>query len=85
MVDEASFIDRAVRFLAEISGEDPGSIDADTQLLETSFFDSLALIAFLEFLEQQRGSPLPVSPKDGIPVGALASIRTAYRKLLAAG
>jgi hypothetical protein len=83
MVEETAFIERAVRFLAEISGEDPAGIDGDTLLLQTSFFDSLALIAFLEFLERQRGSPLPISPQDGIPVGALTSIRTAYRQLLA--
>jgi acyl carrier protein len=83
MVDEASFIERAVGFLVEISGEDPAAIDADTPLLEAGFFDSLALIAFLEFLERERGRPLAISPLDGIPVGALASIRAAYRQLLA--
>jgi hypothetical protein len=82
-LDEATFIDNAVVFVAELAGGELDSIDADTPLLESGFFDSLALISFLEFLEEQRGSPLPVSPDDGIPLEALASIRAAYRELLA--
>jgi acyl carrier protein len=83
MVDESTFIERAVLFVADISGEDSSSIDGDTPLLDSGFFDSLALISFLEFLEEERGSPLPISPDDGIPLDALASIRAAYRQLLA--
>lgn len=85
MVDEATFVERAVVLVADLVGDDPGSIDADTPLLELGFFDSLALISFLEFLEEERGSTLPVSPDDGIPLEALTSIRTAYRELLASG
>ena len=82
MVDEATFIDRGVAFVAELSGDDAGAIDGDTPLLDSGFFDSLALVAFLEFLEEQRGEPLPVSPDDGIPLDGLTSLRTAYRRLL---
>lgn len=85
MIDESAFIDRAVTLLSEISGEDLDAIDGDTALLGAEFFDSLVLISFLAFLEEQRGSSLPISPTDGIPFRALATIRAAYWHLVAVG
>jgi acyl carrier protein len=66
---------RARSFLQEIGGADTTTSDPDTNLLETGTLDSLLLIAFLAFVEQQRGSELNIGPDE---LKLLLTLRTAY-------
>lgn len=82
-VSEREFVAAAVALLSELSGTDPGEIGPDTELRGTGWFDSLLLVSFLDFVETQRGAPLPISPETGIPLEDLATIRSAYRLVVA--
>jgi acyl carrier protein len=81
MIDEATFIERAVVFVIELCDQDPGAIDADTPLFETGLLDSLAAISLLAFVEDQCGAALSISAEEGISLAAVSTIRAAYRLL----
>jgi acyl carrier protein len=72
---EEEFIARARRFLSEVGGVDSSSIDPDANLVDNGVLDSLLLIAFLAFIEEQRGYEMDVQEED---VKLLATLRTAY-------
>jgi len=61
---EEEFIERARRFLSEIGGVDPASIDPDANLVDKGILDSLLLIAFLAFVEEQRGYEMELREED---------------------
>ncbi len=72
---EAEFIERARGFLSEIGGLDSSAIDPDANLVDSGVLDSLLLIAFLAFVEEQRGYEMEIQEED---IKLLASLRTAY-------
>lgn len=72
---EEEFIERARRFLSEVGGEDLTAIDPDANLVDNGVLDSLLLIAFLAFVEEQRGYEMEMREED---IKLLARLRTAY-------
>lgn len=72
---EEEFIARARRFLTEIGGEDATALDPDANLVDSGVLDSLLLIAFLAFVEEQRGYEMEMREED---IKLLSSLRTAY-------
>jgi acyl carrier protein len=72
---EEEFIERSRRFLSEFGGKDPAAIDPDANLVDSGVLDSLLLIAFLAFVEEQRGYEMEMKEED---IKLLASLRTAY-------
>lgn len=75
VLTEQEFIERARRFLSEVGGEDPAAIDPDANLVDNGVLDSLLLIAFLAFVEEQRGYEMDIQEDD---IKLLATLRTAY-------
>ncbi|WP_164019629.1 phosphopantetheine-binding protein [Pyxidicoccus trucidator] len=71
---EGEFIARAQRFLTGL-GVDPTALDPDTNLVDTRVLDSLLLLAFLAFVEEQRGYEAEPKPEDLV---AIRTLRTAY-------
>src|SRR5262245_7106981 len=55
------FIARAQRFLTGL-GVSPAALDPDADLVATGVLDSLLLLAFLAFVEEQRGHEAPIQP-----------------------
>jgi hypothetical protein len=72
---EEEFIRRARRFLHEIGGVDTAELDLDADLLQARVLDSLLLVAFLAFVEEQRGAEVHIGPEE---IGLLRTIRGAY-------
>jgi acyl carrier protein len=72
---EEEFIARARQFLREIGGERTEPIDVDANLLESGVLDSLAVIAYVAFVEEQRGSELEMGPEE---LASIMTLRTAY-------
>jgi hypothetical protein len=70
---DAEFIARARHFLIEL-GVNPASLDPDVDLVDSGVLDSLLLLAFLAFVEEQRGHEAPLEPED---VVAIRRLRTA--------
>ncbi|HTU46954.1 MAG TPA: hypothetical protein VMF91_17965 [Bryobacteraceae bacterium] len=70
---DAEFIARAQRFLAGF-GANPAALDPDVDLVDTGVLDSLLLLAFLAFVEEQRGHEAQLQPEDII---AIRKLRTA--------
>lgn len=85
MPSEQDFVEAAVAHLSALSGTDASELGPDTLLRETGWFDSLLLVSFLDFIEEQRGSPLPVSADTGLPLADLATVRSAYRLVVEPG
>lgn len=79
---EEQFIEEALDFFRGAVGEDQFDLGPDTDLYDAPFFDSLLLVSFLQFIEDRRGSPIPMSNEAGIPLEALKSIRTTYQVLV---
>ncbi|MBM0274300.1 phosphopantetheine-binding protein [Micromonospora tarensis] len=75
MSSEAEFITAALQFLDEI-GADTSEVEADTHLFDSNVLDSLGTLAFLDFLEQQRGSDIDL---DQLDMDEIATLRRAYR------
>jgi acyl carrier protein len=71
---ESEFIERASAFLTERFGEG-ASFDADTDLVGSGLLDSLAMLEFFFFIEEQRGTPIETK---GFATAAIATIRRAY-------
>ncbi|HEX8245862.1 MAG TPA: hypothetical protein VF541_20275 [Longimicrobium sp.] len=74
-LSEEEFIQRARRFLHEIGGVDTSTLDADADLLTAGVLDSLLLVAFLAFVEEQRGAEVHVGPEE---IGLLRTMRGAF-------
>jgi acyl carrier protein len=72
---EEEFIARARQFLREIGGERADAVDVDANLLENGVLDSLAAIAYVAFVEEQRGSELEMGPEE---LTLIMTLRTAY-------
>jgi|HubBroStandDraft_3_1064219.scaffolds.fasta_scaffold66994_2 acyl carrier protein len=75
VLNEEEFIARARRFLSEVGGKDASDLDPDANLVDSGVLDSLLLIAFLAFVEEQRGYEMDIQESD---IKLLASLRTAY-------
>jgi hypothetical protein len=73
-ITENEFITRAKRFLTGV-GVSPALLDPDTNLVDAGVLDSLLLLAFLAFVEEQRGYEVEPKPEDMI---AVRTLRTAY-------
>ncbi len=72
---EEEFIERARQFLSVTGGVDPAVIDPDANLVDKGVLDSLLLLAFLAFVEEQRGYEMELREED---MKLLARLRTAY-------
>jgi acyl carrier protein len=72
---EEEFIARARQFLREIGGEKADTVSADANLLESGILDSLAVIAYVAFVEEQRGSELEMGPEE---LALIMTLRSAY-------
>lgn len=70
---DAEFIERARRFLTAF-GVNAATLDPDLDLIDAGVLDSLLLLAFLAFVEEQRGHEAPLEPED---VVAIRKLRTA--------
>jgi len=70
---EEEFIARARQFLIGL-GVNPASLDPDVDLVDTGVLDSLLLLAFLAFVEEQRGHEAQLQPED---ILAIRKLRTA--------
>ncbi len=79
---EEEFITDALDFFRSAVGDEEFELGPDTDLYDAPFFDSLLLVSFLQFIEERRGSPIPMSKDTGIPLEALKSIRTTYQVLV---
>ncbi|HEX2207986.1 MAG TPA: phosphopantetheine-binding protein [Longimicrobium sp.] len=75
LLTEEEFIRRARRFLHEIGGVDTSALDVDANLLRAGVLDSLLLVAFLAFVEEQRGSEVHIGPEQ---IGLLTTLRGAW-------
>lgn len=85
MKSEEEFIRESLDLIRELTGDESAGLGPDTELLATGWFDSLLLVSFLDFIETQRGAPLPISAENGIPMEKLATIRAAYQLVVAPG
>ncbi|MCX4745039.1 acyl carrier protein [Kitasatospora sp. NBC_01287] len=74
MPSEDEFVRNAVQFLAEI-GADSSGLEPETDLFESGVLDSLGSLAFLDFLEQQRGAEIDI---DTLNISMISSLRSAY-------
>jgi acyl carrier protein len=72
---EDEFISRARSFLTERLG-DGATFDADTDLVGSGLLDSLAMLEFFFFIEEQRGTPIDTK---GFSLQLISSIRAAYQ------
>jgi len=70
------FVERAKQFFAEIGAQGADMLRHDDDLFTAGVMDSLVMVAFLEFIEKQRGAPLPLGEWDA---SALCSIESAYK------
>ncbi|MER5276889.1 phosphopantetheine-binding protein [Streptomyces sp. NPDC002809] len=74
MPSEDAFVQNALEFLQEI-GADTSLVTADTHLFEAGLLDSLGTLAFLDFLEQQRGAEVEI---DSLDFDTIATLRSTY-------
>jgi hypothetical protein len=78
---EHEFIARASAFLTERLG-DGARFDPDTDLVGSGVLDSLAMLEFFFFVEEQRGEAIDTKE---FSLQSISSIRTAYRLASASG
>jgi hypothetical protein len=83
MKSESEFIEGAIAMIHSVTGQERAELGPDTDLQATEWFDSLLLISFLDFIETARGAPLPLT-ETGLAMEDLATIRTAYKLVIAA-
>ena len=79
-LSEEEFNLRAIQFLNPRLGEG-ADIGLDTDLLEPGGLDSLVMIEFFFFLEEQNGSPIDT---EGFTIQSISTIRRAYQLIAAA-
>lgn len=75
MPSEDEFFKVALEFLEEI-GADTSEVEAETHLFDSGVLDSLGTLAFLDFLEQQRGAEIEIETLD---IDEISTLRKAYR------
>ncbi|MGH1552024.1 phosphopantetheine-binding protein [Streptomyces sp. L7] len=75
MSSEDEFVHNALEFLREI-GADTSLVTPDTHLFESGLLDSLGTLAFLDFLEQQRGAEVEIDSLDFDTIATLRSTCT---------
>jgi acyl carrier protein len=75
VLSENEFIERARAYLADIADVPEEGLDPDADLVASNLIDSLALVEFFAFIEEQRGSP--IAP-DRVSLDSLSTIRKAY-------
>jgi hypothetical protein len=78
---DAEFIARARHFLTGF-GVNPAALDPDVDLVDTGVLDSLLLLAFLAFVEEQRGYEAQLQPED---IVAIRKLRTASALVRSSG
>lgn len=64
----------ARRFFAKL-GVNAAGLDPDLDLVAGKVLDSLLLLAFLAFVEEQRGPDAELQPED---IAGIRTLRTAY-------
>ncbi|WP_404951698.1 phosphopantetheine-binding protein [Streptomyces sp. ARC12] len=64
----------AITFLGEI-GADAADVHADTDLFAAEVLDSLGTLAFLDFLEEQRGEEIEL---ETLKIELFSTLRKAY-------
>ncbi|MER5310635.1 hypothetical protein ABT034_22920 [Streptomyces sp. NPDC002773] len=74
MPTEDEFVASAITFLGEI-GAEAVDVHADTDLFATEVLDSLGTLAFLDFLEEQRGEEIEI---ETLRIELLSTLRKAY-------
>jgi hypothetical protein len=70
---DADFIERARQFLGRF-GVNAAALDPDLDLIDAGVLDSLLLLAFLAFVEEERGHEAQLEPGD---IVAIRKLRTA--------
>lgn len=75
MIGEDEFVASALEFLAEI-GADASGVQPGTNLFDSGILDSLGTLAFLDYLEQQRGDEIEV---DKLDLEEISTLARAYR------
>jgi acyl carrier protein len=75
VLSQELFEARARAFLHEHVGDRADEVDGSTDLFEVGILDSLLLVAFLQFIEEQRGGPIDL---DEFDPAALSTIDSAY-------
>ena len=75
MPPEDEFIKTALRFLEEI-GADAAAVKPETNLIDSGILDSLGILAFLDFLEQQSGESIEI---DGMTIESISTLHNAYQ------
>lgn len=79
MLTETEFMDAAMGFLEGI-GADVSAVDPDTHLIDSGVLDSLAILAFLDFLENQCGAVVQI---EELEIDTIATLNNAFKLLLA--
>ncbi|WP_328946826.1 phosphopantetheine-binding protein [Streptomyces sp. NBC_00250] len=74
MPTEDEFVANAITFLKEI-GAETADVHADTDLFAAEVLDSLGTLAFLDFLEEQRGEEIEIAT---LRIEALSTLRKAH-------
>ena len=75
MLSEQEFIENALKFLAEI-GADVSEIQPETNLFESGVLDSLGTLAFLDFLDQERGQEIEI---ENLEFESISTLRRTYQ------
>ena len=76
---KVEFVARALDFLRDVLGDAAASLDADTDLYTSDQFDSLALVAFLGFVEDELARPIDL---DDIDPSQFTTIGDSYEILV---
>jgi acyl carrier protein len=72
---EDEFVTAALQFLEEI-GADTAQVEVEVNLFESGVLDSLATLAFLDFLEQRRGREIEI---DKLNIEEISTLGKAYK------
>ncbi|WP_034260999.1 phosphopantetheine-binding protein [Actinospica robiniae] len=78
MLTETEFMEASKGFLEEI-GADLSAVDPDTHLIDAGVLDSLAILAFLDFLENRCGGVVQI---EQLEIDSIATLNNAYKLLL---
>jgi len=76
---EGEFITEARRYLASIADVSEDELGPDVDLIAENLIDSLTLVEFFAFIEEQRGSPID---PERVSLDSLSTIRKAYQLML---
>lgn len=85
MKTEPEFVADAQTWLRQRAGDDVGVVGPDVDLVRSGVLDSLLLVAFLTYLQDERGGPLPMAADSGITVEDFSTLRRAYDLVTRAG